>query len=160
MDSFQKTIQKIKEILPYVNLTVDSARRQFLIAPLILDLVTHTKAETNFDYSIPPIGESKVVIHYFLESCQTVIIMSAENQDLACGITELHSCLFALDKWLDFNSQNKIFGSTTTGYIWQFSCLNRQTKEIYQDPKEYQLFENIQDIMNTLTQALKGEDKG
>ena len=83
MDSYQTTIQKIKEILPYVNLSSDSARRQFLVAPLILDLVTHAKAETNFDYSIPPIGKSKVVIHYFLESLQAVIIMSAKNQDLA-----------------------------------------------------------------------------
>ncbi|NJN76096.1 MAG: hypothetical protein HC796_07705 [Synechococcaceae cyanobacterium RL_1_2] len=89
MNSYQTTIQKIKEILPYVNLAVDSARRQFLIAPLILDLVTHTKAEANFDYPIPSIGEFTIVIHYFLEFRQTVILMSAKNSKIyALGINE------------------------------------------------------------------------
>lgn len=156
MLSSQLTLQNIKEILPYINLAVDSARRQFLIAPLIMDLVTYTQAETNFDYPIPPLGQPNVIVHYFLESHQTVIVMSAKNQDLNSGITELSSILFILDKWLDYDSQNKILGATTTGFIWKFLYLNRQTKEICQDSKKYHLFRDIQDIMNILSQALKG----
>jgi hypothetical protein len=43
---------RLEESLPYVSLTSEMARREFLIAPVLMELIHHTQAKTKVSYSV------------------------------------------------------------------------------------------------------------
>ena len=48
-----------------------------------------------------------------------------------------------------------LIGAVTTGVLWQFSRLNRQTKHIEQGLESYRVPEDIEVLMRILVQSLK-----
>ena len=56
LDRITELQNRIKESLPYVNLSTETARRGILISPIILDLIHYTKAEVRIEYPIKVIG--------------------------------------------------------------------------------------------------------
>src|SRR4051812_31659512 len=43
---------RIEESLPYINLTNETARREFLIAPVLLEVVHYTKARVRVEFPL------------------------------------------------------------------------------------------------------------
>lgn len=52
LDRIEQTKERINEILPYVFLSNEMARREMLISPIIFDLIHYTKSEVRIEYSI------------------------------------------------------------------------------------------------------------
>ncbi|NEO85336.1 MAG: hypothetical protein F6J87_13965 [Spirulina sp. SIO3F2] len=156
LDRIGQTQERIEEILPYVSLSNESARREALIAPIIFDLVHYIKIEINIEYSIKVNDQLQGTLDYFLEAPNQVLIIEAKKENLDFGMTQLCAELIALDQWDQTNGQTYLIGGITTGKIWEFARLDRARKHIEQGLESYRVPEDIEPLMRILIQALAG----
>jgi hypothetical protein len=154
LDRVEQTQSRINEILPYVSLTNESARREWLVSPVLTDLIHYTKVEIRIEY---PIKVSKYLqgnLDYFLESANQILIVEAKKADLDFGMTQLVSQLITLDQWHQDSQQTCLIGAVTTGVIWQFACLHRQSRHIEQGLENYLIPDDLENLMRILIQAV------
>jgi hypothetical protein len=52
LDKLAQLQQRISEILPYLDSENETARREFMIAPIIAELVHYSKARIRVEYSL------------------------------------------------------------------------------------------------------------
>ncbi|MFW6358114.1 MAG: hypothetical protein ACOC0N_02690 [Chroococcales cyanobacterium] len=52
LDRLDALQSRLQESLPYISLTSEMARREFLIAPVILDLIHYTHVKVKVEYSL------------------------------------------------------------------------------------------------------------
>jgi len=157
LDRVEQTQNRINEILPYVSLTNESARREWLVSPVLRDIIHYTKVEIRIEY---PIKVSKYLqgnLDYFLESTNQILIVEAKKADLDFGMTQLLSQLIALDQWQEDLTQSHLIGAVTTGKAWEFARLNRQSKHIEQGLEDYYIPNDLDSLTRVLVQALIGE---
>jgi len=157
LDRIEQTQNRINEILPYVSLTNESARREWLVSPVLRDIIHYTKVEIRIEY---PIKVSKYLqgnLDYFLESTNQILIVEAKKADLDFGMTQLLSQLIALDQWQEDLTQSHLIGAVTTGKAWEFARLNRQSKHIEQGLEDYYIPNDLDSLTRVLVQALIGE---
>ncbi|MGK7892006.1 MAG: hypothetical protein AB4042_21975 [Leptolyngbyaceae cyanobacterium] len=62
--------QDIQRRLPYVSLTSKAARREVLIAPVLLTLVDYTQAQLRIEYSLNVSDQLKGTLDYYLHGGQ------------------------------------------------------------------------------------------
>lgn len=158
LDRNEQTQNRIKEILPYVSLSNETARREWLISPVLADLIHYTQVEIRVEYSIKVTNHLQGSLDYFLELAQQVIIVEAKKADLDSGMTQLVSELIALDYWLEDHVQTYIIGAVTTGKIWEFARLDRQLKYIEQGIESYRVPDDLESLMRILVKALLKEN--
>ena len=151
-----QTQERIEEMLPYVSLTSDRAKREILVSPIIRDLIHYTKAKVRIEYPIQVTEKSQQILDYFIKSNQCTVITFAKGADTDFGMTELIASLIALDRWLEDPPQTNIIGAVTTGRTWEFARLNRQSKHIEQGLEMYDFFKNFDALMRILVQVVTG----
>lgn len=139
--------------LPYVSLTSEMARREVLIAPVVLALVDHIHAQLRIEYSIYVSEWLKGSLDYYLHTDQKLLIIEAKKADLSRGFTQLAVELIALDQWTE-NESTILYGAVTTGDIWQFGQLNRRSKQIVQDLNLYRVPADLEVLFQTLMGVL------
>jgi hypothetical protein len=145
---------KLEQRLTYVSLTSETARRETLIAPIVLEAAEVTGAQVRIEY---PLNVSEVLkgsLDYYLYRNSKVIVLEAKNADLAKGFTQLAVELIALDQWLE-NDQPTVLGAVTTGDIWQFGQLNRREKLITQGIKLFVIPDELEAVFQILRAALE-----
>ncbi|MEI2578823.1 hypothetical protein [Scytonema sp. PRP1] len=64
--------------------------------------------------------------------------------------------MIALDRWTD-STQAEILGAVTTGNVWQFGILYRQTQSIEQAINLYRVTEELEVVLRILLAALMSE---
>lgn len=151
-----QTQERIEEMLPYVSLTSDRAKREILVSPIIRDLIHYTKAKVRIEYPIQTTEKSQQILDYFIKSNQCTVITFAKGADTDFGMTELIASLIALDRWLEDPPQTNLIGAVTTGRTWEFARLNRQSKHIEQGLEMYDFFKNFDALMRILVQVVTG----
>ncbi|MFN5979252.1 MAG: hypothetical protein ACK5U6_14920 [Pseudanabaena sp.] len=156
LDRSPQTQERIEEILPYVSLTSDRAKREILVSPIIRDLIHYTKAKVRIEYPIQVTEKSQQILDYFIKSNQCTVITFAKGADTDFGMTELIASLIALDRWLEDPPQTNLIGAVTTGRTWEFARLNRQSKHIEQGLEMYDFFKNFDALMRILVQVVTG----
>ncbi|MCA6604057.1 MAG: hypothetical protein IM531_06130 [Pseudanabaena sp. M090S1SP1A06QC] len=156
LDRSPQTQERIEEILPYVSLTSDRAKREILVSPIIRDLIHYTKAKVRIEYPIQTTEKSQQILDYFIKSNQCTVITFAKGADTDFGMTELIASLIALDRWLEDPPQTNLIGAVTTGRTWEFARLNRQSKHIEQGLEMYDFFKNFDALMRILVQVVTG----
>lgn len=156
LDRIQQTQSRIEEILPYVTLSNESARREWLIAPLLADVIHYTKAKVRVEYAIKVSKQLQGNLDYFIESSQTLLIVEAKKADLDFGMTQLVSQLITLDQWQEDKTQEHFIGAVTTGKTWEFARLNRQSKHFEQGFEDYSIPDDLDEITRILVQELIG----
>ena len=156
LDRSPQTQERIEEILPYVSLTSDRAKREILVSPIIRDLIHYTKAKVRIEYPIQVTEKSQQILDYFIKSNQCTVITCAKGADTDFGMTELIASLIALDRWLEDPPQTNLIGAVTTGRTWEFARLNRQSKHIEQGLEMYDFFKNFDALMRILVQVVTG----
>lgn len=147
---------KIEESLPYISLTSEAARRELLIAPVLLDLVHYTHAQLRIEYPLSVTDQLKGSLDYYLYTNQKLLIIEAKNGDLPRGFTQLAVELIAIDQWGDTN-QSILLGAVSTGDIWQFGLLGRDEKQITQDLNLYRVPADLETLLRILVAALEVE---
>ena len=157
LDRLQDTRNRIEELLPYVNLANETARREVLIAPVVTDIVHYTRAQLRIEYPIKVTEQLQGILDYLLRTQFNLLVIEAKQEDLTNGFTQLASELIALDQWqdsTDIDLQPNLIGAVTTGVLWQFGVLNRRTKLIEQGLNSYRVTEDLEQLIRILIAAL------
>ena len=144
---------RIEAILPYVDLVNETARREIFIAPIVSELVQITHARLSIEYPLQVNSRLQGTLDYYLRTHSSLLVIEAKQADLTRGFTQLAMELIALDQWTEL-TQSKLLGAITTGNIWQFGILHRESKLIEQGLNLYRVTEDIEAVMRILLAAL------
>jgi hypothetical protein len=154
----QKRIQtlgaRLEEGLPYVSLTTEIARREFLIAPVLLEVVHYTHAKLKVELAVQVNDQLKGTLDYYLQSGNNLLVVEAKKGDMQNGFTQLAVELVALDQWEEEN-QSALYGAVSMGNVWQFGFLNRETKQVTQDYNLYRVPADLAELLGILVGILK-----
>ena len=157
LDRLSQLKSRIAESLPYISLTSEAARRELLIAPILLDVVHYTKAQLRVEYPLTVSDRLKGNLDYYLYASQKFLVVEAKNADLPRGFTQLSVELIALDNWTD-SDESILTGAVSTGDIWQFGILNRSQKKITQDLNLYRVPADLEPLVRLLVSGLRSPD--
>jgi hypothetical protein len=159
LDRLQSLSDRINEVLPYVPLTSEMARREILISPVATELIHYTRAELRIEYVLKVSGWLQGSLDYLLRNRQNhqVLVIEAKYEDLTRGFTQLIAELVAIDQWEnspDVSVQPILIGAISTGAIWQFARLDRSTRHFEQGINSYRVPEDLEPLMRILVAAL------
>jgi hypothetical protein len=156
LDRLAELKSRIEESLPRLSLTSEMARREFLIAPVLTDLLHYTQATLNIEYPVNVNNQLKGYLDYLLQNDQTFLVIEAKNEDLERGFVQLAIELIALDQWIE-SDQPILHGAISTGNIWQFGKFDRQSRIITQDIDLYRVPADLSDLLRVLINILEPE---
>lgn len=146
---------KIISFLPLVSLNNETARRETLVSPLLLEIITYCQCQMKIEYPVNINNWLKGNLDYLLRSQGSLLVIEAKNDDLTRGFTQLAVELIALSEI----EENKaiFYGAVTTGEIWRFGKLDRQEKQITQDMTLLRIPDDIEEISHILVGILQME---
>ncbi len=153
LDQVQILKERIDNILPYVDLVNETARREIFIAPIVSEVVRITHARLSIEYPLQVTAQLQGTLDYYLRTQTHLLVIEAKQADLTRGFTQLAMEMIALDQWTDL-TQPTLLGAITTGNIWQFGVLHRTSKQIEQGLNLYRVTEDIEAVMRILLFAL------
>ena len=130
------------------------ARREFLIAPVLTDVLHYTQAELNVEYPVAVSNQLKGSLDYLLQNEQTFLVIEAKNEDLERGFVQLATELIALDQWIE-SDEPILKGAISTGNIWQFGQFDRQKKEVTQDLDLYRVPADLEELLRVLIENIE-----
>jgi hypothetical protein len=154
LDRLSDLKARIEESLPRLSLTSEMARREFLIAPVLTDLLHYTQAILNVEYPIAVNNQLKGSLDYLLQNQQTFLVIEAKNEDLERGFVQLAIELIALDQWIE-SDQPILHGAISTGNIWQFGQFDRQSRQVTQDLDLYRVPADLEELLRILVRILE-----
>ena len=163
LDRLGELRDRIEEVLPFVPLTNELARREILISRVVTELIHYTQAELRIEYSLKVSNWLQGNLDYLLRvnSVNQLLVIEAKYEDLTRGFTQLVAELVALDQWesaTTVEQQPILIGVISTGTIWQFGRLDRDTKHFEQGINSYRVPEDLEQVMRILVAALKGNN--
>jgi hypothetical protein len=154
LDRLNDLKSRIEESLPRLSLTSEMARREFLIAPVLTDILHYTQATLNVEYPVAVSHQLKGSLDYLLQNGQTFLVIEAKNEDLERGFLQLAIELIALDQWID-STQPILQGAISTGNIWQFGQFDRAARAITQDLNLYRVPTDLNELLRILVKTLE-----
>lgn len=145
--------QRLEEAIVRVSLTSEAARREVLIAPILLEVAHITEATVNIEYPVEVNQYLRGELDYYLQSQHNVLVVEAKQADLTRGFTQLATELIALNSWVD-SDELILYGAVTTGDIWQFGSFHRQQWVVTQDLMLYRVPTDLEVLMQILVGIL------
>jgi len=156
LDRLDNLKQRIEESLPYLSLTNEMARREFLIAPVLMELIHYTHVRIKVSYPLMVTEQLKGELDYYLQLAEQLVVIEAKNADLQKGFTQLGVELIALDQ-SQLTQSSTVYGAVTVGNIWQFGALHRQDKQVVQDLNLFRVPADLDELLRVLIAIVKGE---
>lgn len=144
---------QIEDTLPYVQLTSESAKREVLIAPVMMRVATLVHQILRFEYPLKVNDWLQGSLDYLIRGHNQIVVVEAKRDDLTRGFTQLAVEMIALA--MDETAPDTIYGAVTMGNLWIFGVLNRQTKRITQDISGYQVPDDVEALVRTLVGILE-----
>ena len=162
LESLEKRLIKS---LPYITFDNEMARREFLIAPVLMDLIDYTKSNLKVCYALTVNNQLRGELDYFIESNiksdgevnHQFLVIEAKDENLERGFKQLAVEMVALAHVIEAK-QRYIFGAVSIGKVWQFGILDRQTKSVVQDLHLYRVPDDLKELMSILVAILNGEN--
>jgi hypothetical protein len=145
--------QRLEEGMTRVSLTSEAARREVLIAPILLEVAHITEAMVNIEYPVEVNQYLRGDLDYYLQSKHNVLVVEAKQADLTRGFTQLAAELIALDIWAE-SEEPILFGAVTTGDIWQFGSFERASRLVTQNLMLYRVPTDLEVLMQILVGIL------
>jgi hypothetical protein len=147
-------IRRWEEGLLSINLTSETAKREFLIAPVLLEVARYTHANVKVEFPLNVSEQLKGIVDYYLHSKSNLLVIAAKNSDLERGFIQLAAELVAFDQWTQ-DDVPLLYGAVSTGNIWQFGILDRQGKQLVQDFNLYRVPADIESLLRALIGILE-----
>ncbi|NMF86341.1 hypothetical protein [Nodosilinea sp. P-1105] len=144
---------QIEETLPYVQITSESAKREVLIAPVLMRVATLSHQVLRFEYPLKVNDWLQGNLDYLIRGHNQVVVVEAKRDDLTRGFTQLAVEMIALAT--DDTAPALVYGAVTMGNFWVFGRLNRETKRITQDIGGYQVPDDVEILVKTLVGILE-----
>lgn len=146
-------LKQIEDNLTYVDLTSETARREALIAPVLLRICSIVKTKLKIEYPVVVNNFLRGTLDYYMQLENQLLVVEAKNADLTRGFTQLAVELIALDQWSDLSSM-VLYGAVTTGDVWRFGRFDRTIKQIQQDTALYTLPDGLETLVRILLRII------
>ncbi len=137
-------------IFPRIPLNSETAKREFLIAPLLLELVKNSQVKINIEYKININDKLSGFLDYLLRNNQDLIVIEAKKKDIDNGFNQLAAELIALDHYETNENIDIIYGAVTLGDIWKFGTLDRKKKHIIKNIHSHTIPEDTEQLFAIL----------
>jgi len=134
------------EILPKITLNSEMAKRDFMIAPVLWEIIRHAKAKVNVEYQIEIDNRLSGSLDYLIRSNQEIIVIEAKKGDIDKGFNQLTAEMIALDMYEEKELPGSLYGAVSIGELWRFGILDRKGKSIYRDLHTYRVPEDIEEV--------------
>lgn len=160
LERLESLRQRIEESLPLVTLDSEAARREFLIAPVLIDLMHYTHVKVKVSYPLTVTEQLRGALDYYLQAENYLLVIEAKDENLQRGFTQLGVELIAIDLAMEQGLQPEsgtLYGAISIGNIWQFGVLHRESKIITQDLNLYRVPADLDDLMKILVAVLTGD---
>ncbi|TAE60333.1 MAG: hypothetical protein EAZ87_06440 [Nostocales cyanobacterium] len=145
--------ERLEEAIQRVSLTSEAARREVLIAPILLEIAHITQATINIEYPIEINQFLRGDLDYYLQTQHKILVVEAKQADLTRGFTQLAVELIAVNEWIA-GDEPILYGAVTTGDIWQFGSFQRDQRIITQDLMLYRVPTDLEILMKILVGIL------
>jgi hypothetical protein len=149
--------EKLLRHLPSIDLSSEISRREFLIAPVLFELIDLVQVKIRSEYLIRYTDQLKGTLDYLLQAQHALLIIEAKRDDLVRGFTQLSTELIAFDGWSD-STEPFLYGAISTGEIWRFGVLDRANKHVIQDLTLYRVPADLHELMGILVGILTGTE--
>ena len=143
----QELKQLFEEIIPFVSLSSETARRELLVAPVIIEIVRLCHCQLRIEYPINVNTWLKGELDYLLRLQKSLTVIEAKRDDLTRGFTQLAIEMIALSQ---LEEQETIYGAVTIGEIWRFGKLESSNQTITQDISLYSIPDQLESLMSIL----------
>lgn len=120
---------RLQRLLPNITLDSEAARREMLIAPILIELATSLDLKLRIEF------------------------VEAKQGDTSRGMSQLVAELAALDQWT-LSEEPVLYGALSTGEIWCFAHLERRTKTITQDVNLFRVPADLAELARVLVGIL------
>jgi len=151
-NGLKETLETNLSVVPLAN---ESARREILVAPILLKIGAYLKLTIDIEYPLYVTYQLKGKVDYYLQQNSNLLIIEAKHDDMSRGFIQLATELIALDQWLDADDK-PLYGIVTMGNAWQFGILNRMTKQICQDTRLYAIPTETEELLRILIAIFEG----
>jgi hypothetical protein len=150
VERVERLQRQIEHTLEHVSVINEPARREFLIAPVLVEMIDYTEARIWIEYPLVANEQLQGTLDYFLESKNQLFVIEAKNADLQRGFNQLTAQLIALDLVTPPSQSDLIYGAVSIGEIWQFGVLERSSRTIRQDFKFYGVPADLKPLLQVL----------
>lgn len=152
--SLQQLRSMFYEKLPYISLTSETARREVIIAPILLELLDEIKVKIDIEYPVYVNEYLKGTLDYWVHSRHQFLVVEAKKADMEKGFTQLAVELIAMDHYLE-TASDFLYGAITVGDMWRFGTLERQQKRILKDIDSFRVPLDLEALFQVFIGILK-----
>jgi hypothetical protein len=152
--SLEKLQTTFYEKLPYISLTSETAKREMIVAPILLELLDEIKVKIDIEYPVYVNEYLKGNLDYWIHSNRQFLVVEAKKADMEKGFTQLAIELIAMDQYLDATS-DFLYGAITIGDMWRFGTLERQHKRILKDIDSFRVPLDLEELFQVFIGILK-----
>ncbi|MGK7922499.1 MAG: hypothetical protein AB4080_21090 [Trichodesmium sp.] len=143
LESLSEIQNKLENILPFVSLSNETARREILVSPILLEIVHYCHCQLRIEYPLKVNNWLKGNLDYLLRSQNNLLVIEAKNDDLTRGFTQLAVELIA---FAEVEESNILYGAVTMGDVWRFGKLNKAERQIIQDINLFKIPDDIKSL--------------
>ncbi|KYC38730.1 hypothetical protein WA1_36805 [Scytonema hofmannii PCC 7110] len=147
--------QRIEESLPLISLSSETARRETLVAPALLEVARYCQCQIRIEYPLSVNNWLKGNLDYFLKHNPGLLVVEAKNDDLTRGFTQLAVELIAIAA---VEEGDVFYGAVTIGDAWRFGRLEKTLQQILQDVSLYRIPDDLEDLMRILVGILESSE--
>jgi hypothetical protein len=144
--------QQMEAVLPWVSLSSETARREVLVAPVLMEVVRLCQCQLKIEYPLVVNDWLKGNLDYLLRSQTSLTVIEAKRDDLTRGFTQLAVELIAL---AEVEAQDILYGAVTIGEAWRFGKLDKTQALITQDLGLYKVPDELETLMAILVGILE-----
>lgn len=144
------------QTLPFIRLNSEMGKREFLIAPVLREVVIQARPALFSDYPIEVSNQLSGSLDYLLRAARRLVVIEAKKGDLEKGFTQLAAEMIAVDQYYEKDDpMAELYGAITVGEIWRFAVLHRPTKLLWRDLSIYRVPEDLNDVLSILLGILQ-----
>lgn len=155
LNRLEDLVLRIEQNTQYAVLNNETARREFLIAPVITEVMMYTHSQVRVEFSLSVNDKLKGSLDYWLQSKHGFLVVEAKNGDLEQAFVQLAAELIALDQWVD-DPAPLLYGAVSVGNVWQFGVLERQEKRVIQDINLFRVPADVEELLRVMIGILQG----
>jgi hypothetical protein len=139
---------ELEDRLQLVLLSSETARREMLVAPVLVRVARLSKSQLRIEYPLIVNDQLKGKLDYLVKGNQSLLVIEAKNDDLTRGFTQLAVELIALSRVEA--TQKILYGAVTIGNTWLFGRLDVAAQQVVQDISLYRVPEDLHTVMAIL----------
>jgi hypothetical protein len=144
--------QRIKDILPLVRLSNETARRETLVSPILLEVIRYCQCQLRIEYPLTVNKWLKGYLDYLIISTNSLLVIEAKNDDITRGFTQLAVELIALSQ---LEEKSILYGAVTIGDVWRFGKIDLNTQQIIQDINLFKIPDDLENLVQVLVGILE-----